>query len=620
MPSYDEQLQLVEFGEYKSLRNIKYNIGSLKTYGPSMGAYFAQVFDICDGIPTGTTSYDPTPSTYKVEHYYPRTYEVKFETVSCFHFENFVIKVNNNVSSEKMYLKYYKLQPYESNIANSYRFVYTTQKLSDINTFTLNGYYGVNGWELLILTDIDVSNTYRFKKNPDDEYTQLINKEYYELTKKTKNLEQIGSDPMINLETENELYKIKFPGFYVHNQSVIRLANHLTDDVTQYKLANNKDINGIEVLPQNSDNLGYEDLSLNELILFDGLNNNYQLMDFRKSNNDISILYKDLNDNKNKTLNYQVRPSDKVYIVKRQQSAVNYSDVSHFETSVRFGEYKQDKWGSKWGTLTEPDIFMYTFAIWEKDPYNVPRICFTGPTVASHNQLYLKINTPDLLGTYIESGDLISSLHFNTIDDKHLSLFKKVAFDNCSIDNIKWTIGDVADRAADGHSIKRLEAIIQTSDNRATDMDYGEVYRFKTYLINININGYFWNIKKTINPYSKFEIKSFSKNSGMAIVNTIDNKPGLLPNYINLLSKVDTSTMIYNYWNGLPYGTMENYHIAVSSNFNQSLGIVNGNNYDLKYTSRVNNSINTYLRFGFESQINMPSEGYIIFLELGKSN
>ena len=620
MPSYDEQLQLVEFGEYKSLRNIKYNIGSLKTYGATMGAYFAQVFDICDGIPTGAMSYGPTPSIYKVQHYYPRTGEIKFETVSCFHFENFVIKVNNNVSSERMYLKYYKLQPYKSNIANSYHFVYTTQKLSDIDTFTLDGYYGVNGWELLILTNIDVSNTYRFKKNPDDEYTQLINKEYYELTTKTKNLEQLPSGPITNITTGNELYKIKFPGFYVQNQSVIRLANHLTDDVTQYKLANNKDINGIEVLPQNSDNLGYEDLLLNELILFDGLNNNYQLMDFRKSNTDISILYKDLNDNKNKTLNYQVRPSDKVYIVKRQQSTVNYSDTSRFETSARFGEYKQDTWGSKWGILTEPNIFMYTFTIWEKDPYNIPRICFTGPTVASHNQLYLKINTPDLLGTYIESGNLMSSLNFGTIDNKHSSLFQKVAFDNCSIDSIKWTIGDIAGRAVDGHSMKRLEAIIQTSDNRATDIDYGEAYYFKTYLINININGYFWNIKKTINPYSKFEIKSFSKNSGMAIVNTIDNKPGLLPNYINLLSKVDTSTMIYNYWNGLPYGTMENYHIAVSSNFNQSLGIVNNNNYDLKYTSRVNNSISTYLRFGFESQINMPSEGYIIFLELGKPN
>ena len=97
MPSYDEQLQLVEFGNYKSLRNIKYNIDSLKTYGPSMGAYFAQVFDICDGIPTGAMSYGPTPSTYEVEHYDPKTGEVYFETVSCFHFENFVIKVNNNV-------------------------------------------------------------------------------------------------------------------------------------------------------------------------------------------------------------------------------------------------------------------------------------------------------------------------------------------------------------------------------------------------------------------------------------------------------------------------------------------------------------------------------------------
>ena len=145
MPSYDEQLQLVEFGEYKSPRNIKYNIGSLKTDGANMGAYFAQVFDICDGIPTGAMSYGPTPSTYKVEHYYPQTGKVRFETVSCFHFENFIIKVRNNVSSEKMYLKYYKLQPSKDNINNHYHFVYTTQKLSDVDTFTLDGYYGVNG-------------------------------------------------------------------------------------------------------------------------------------------------------------------------------------------------------------------------------------------------------------------------------------------------------------------------------------------------------------------------------------------------------------------------------------------------------------------------------------------
>lgn len=198
----------------------------------------------------------------------------------------------------------------------------------------------------MILTNIDVSNTYRFKKKPDDEYTQLINKEYYELTTKTKNLEQIESDPIINLKTENELYKIKFPGFYVQNQSVIRLANRLTSDKTQYKLVNNKDINNVEVLPQNSDNLGYEDLSLNELILFDGLNNNYELIDFQKTNTSITIYYKDLNTNQKKTFQYKIRPSDKVYIVKRQQSTVNYSDTNIFETCVRSGEYKVDSWGS----------------------------------------------------------------------------------------------------------------------------------------------------------------------------------------------------------------------------------------------------------------------------------
>ena len=618
MPSYDEQLQLVEFGEYKSLRNIKYNIGSLKTYGATMGAYFAQVFDICDGIPTGAMSYGPTPSIYKVQHYYPRTGEVKFETVSCFHFENFVIKVNNNVSSEKMYLKYYKLQPYKSNIANSYRFIYTTQKLSDIDTFTLDGYYGVNGWELLILTNIDVSNTYRFKKKPDDEYTQLINKEYYELTTKTKNLEQIGSDPIINLKTKNELYKIKFPAFYVQNQSVIRLTNHLTSDKTQYKLTNNKDINNVEVLPQNSDNLGYEDLSLNELILFDGLNNNYELTDFQKNSTSITIYYKDLNTNQKKILDYQIRPSDKVYIVKRQQSTVNYSSTNIFETCVRSGEYKVDSWGSNWNAPPKLNSFMYTFAILDTYLYKMPRICFTGPTVESHNQLYLKIDTPNLLGTYMESRGL-DSLNFSAIDTKYLSLFQKVAFDNCFIDNIRWTSGDTA-YLVDNRKIKRLESIIQTSNINTTHMNTGASYSFKTYAININMNGYFWNIKKTINPYSKFEIKSFSQDSGMKIINTIDNKPGLLPNYINLLSQVDTNVTVYDYWNGATLSKMKDYDITVSSDFNQPLGTINGNNYDLKQTSEFNTSKSNYLRFGFESQINMPSEGYIIFLELGKPN
>lgn len=632
MPSYDEQLQLVEFGDYKSLWNIKYNIGSLKTHGATMGQDFVQVFDICDGIPTGVMSYGLTPSTYEVEHYYPQTGDVQFERVSCFHFENFVIKVNNNVSSEKIYLKYYKLQKY-SDIINkipnaskspgaddkSYRFVYTTQKLSDVDTFTLDGYYGVNGWELLILTNIDVSNTYRFKKKPDDEYTQLINKEYYELTTKTKNLEQMGSDPIINLKTENELYKIKFPGFYVQNQSFIRFANYLTSDTTQYKLTNNKDINNIEVLPQNSDNLGYEDLSSNELILFDGLNNNYELRDFQKNNTSITIYYKDLNDNKNKTLEYQIRPSDKVYIVKRQQSTVNYSSTNVFETCARSGEYKVDHWGSNWNAPPKLNSFMYTFAIMDTYLYKMPRICFTGPTVESHNKLDLKIDTPDLLGTYMESRGL-ESLNFSAIDTKHLSLFQKVAFDNYSVDNIRWTNGDTA-YLVNNRKIKRLESIIQTSNISTTHMNTGAAYSFWTYAININMNGgYFWNIKKKTIPYSKFEVESFSQNSGMKIINTIDNKPGLLPNYINLLSQVDTNVTVYDYWNGATLSKMKDYDITVSSDFNQPLGTINGNNYDLKQTSEFNTSKSNYLRFGFESKINMPSEGYIIFLELDKSN
>ena len=65
---------------------------------------------------------------------------------------------------------------------------------------------------------------------------------------------------------------------------------------------------------------------------------------------------------------------------------------------------------------------------------------------------------------------------------------------------------------------------------------------------------------------------------------------------------------------------MKNYNITVSSDVHQPLGAIDGNNYDLKQTSKFNTSKSNYLRFGFESKINMPSEGYIIFLELHKSN
>ena len=79
---------------------------------------------------------------------------------------------------------------------------------------------------------------------------------------------------------------------------------------------------------------------------------------------------------------------------------------------------------------------MYTFAIMDTYLYKMPRICFTGPTVESHNKLDLKIDTPDLLGTYMESRGL-ESLNFSAIDTKHSSLFQKVAFDNYSVDNIR---------------------------------------------------------------------------------------------------------------------------------------------------------------------------------------
>ena len=619
MPSYDEQLQLVEFGNYKSLRNIKYNIGSLKTYGPSMGAYFAQVFDICDGIPTGAMSYGPTPSTYKVEHYYPKKGEVRFETVSCFHFENFVIKVNNNVSSEKMYLKYYKLQPYESNITNSYRFVYTTQKLSDINnTFTLDGYYGVNGWELLILTDINVSDTYRFKKNPNDEYTQLINKEYYELTAKTKNLEQLPDDPMTNIITGNELYKIKFPGFYVQNQSVIRLANHLTNDKTQYKLVNNTDINGIEVLPQNSDNLGYEDLTNNKFILFNGFDNNYQLISIQKDSTSIAFSYIDLETRKKHVLWYDLQTKDKIYIVKRSQNIISYNN-NNFITSV----FEDCNYNSA-SNITTSNDFVYTLSFQNSDNYH--GCALTGPTTLVEwkdewkikaNTIYLYSAPSNLNGVYIDNGyyEDVNQITFSSIDDLYKNYFTQQSYDMLyNIHTHYWCATNV-------NKIQMATTLIaDQKESEFTPPYASSPVRYFTNSININLSGIYWKLKyskENIAQKEDFQIVNFPDKNGISIISKINNKPGFLPNYINLLSNfnVDSTAYAFDHYPG----TVKNVGFSVSTNINSPLGWIGETSYDLKYTSKKA-QLSSYLRFGFESQINMPSEGYIIFLELHKTN
>lgn len=624
MPSYDEQLQLVEFGEYKSPRNIKYNIGSLKTYGATMGAYFAQVFDICDGIPTGTMSYGPTASTYKVEHYYPQTGKVEFETISCFHFENFVIKVNNNVSSEKLYLKYYKLQPSKDNIANHYRFIYTTQKLSDVDTFTLDGYYGVNGWELLILTNIDVSNTYRFKKKPDDEYTQLINKEYYELTTKTKNLEQVGSDPMTNITTGNELYKIKFPSFYVQNQSVIRLANRLTSDKTQYKLANNKDINGIEVLPQNSDNLGYEDLTNNKFILFNGFDNNYQLISIQKDSTSIAFSYIDLETQKKHVVWYDLQTKDKIYIVKRSQNIISYNNNNFITYAFEDCNYNSSS------KITTKNDFVYTITFNDNEYDHILELNgttsladFKDDWKAQTNTIYLSSTPNNLNGIYLDNGyyEDISHVSFSSINSFYQNYFSQQSYDilyNICAYKSDW---DYITHA-DGTTIKVISALIANEkEYQFTPPQASIGLQYFINSINVNLSGMYWKLKDSqedLMQKKDFQITEFKPHvTGISIVNKINNKPGFLPNYINLLSNFDVDSTAYAY-DSYP-GTLKKVGFSVSTDINSPLGWISETPYDLKYTGKKT-QLSSYLRFGFESQINMPSEGYIIFLELGKSN
>ena len=215
---------------------------------------------------------------------------------------------------------------------------------------------------------------YKFQKN--SESKELFNPEYYQLTKKTRKLEKVG-DPLVNLQTGNSLQQVKFPGFYTNNKSFIRFANQLTSDTTEYKLTDNKDSSNNDVLPQNSDNLGYEDLTNNKFVLFNGFDNNYQLINIQKNSTSIAFSYIDLETRKEHVLRYDLQTTDKIYIVKRSQNTISYNN-NNFITSV----WENCNYSSA-REITTPNDFVYTLSFQDynnNDRYDNHVCRLAGPT------------------------------------------------------------------------------------------------------------------------------------------------------------------------------------------------------------------------------------------------
>ena len=106
----------------------------------------------------------------------------------------------------------------------------------------------------------------------------------------------------------------------------------------------------------------------------------------------------------------------------------------------------------------------------------------------------------------------------------------------------------------------------------------------------------------------------------LSITSTINNLPGGLPNYINLLSAVDLNARLLRAEGLYDMGTLSSYQIQRSDNINLPLGSSSSQKYDLKFTTTKHGQLSSYLRFGFNSKYEEPSEGYMVFLELHKSN
>lgn len=637
MATYDENLNIIaeiNSSNFPQYRNIRYNIGSIRKHTGELKDYFNKIFDK-GTIINGSITYVLTPDNKLVEHYNPKTKITTFEQVKCFYFNQVIIRMEDTTDNIDSYLKYYKLQPYNDIIDNNpsasynpnakdkYRFVYTCQKADihilwnkeQIYGLFLNGYYGINGWELLVRDpNFNPLNCYIFQK--DGESKELFNTEYYQLTTKTRKLEKIDNST-INWQTGNTIQQVKFPGFYANNKSFIRFANQLTNDITQYKLADNKDINSNDVLPISSDNLGYEDLKNSKIVLFNGFDNNYELKNIVKTDDNIMIAYTDWTQNGiTVTSNFQLRPKDKIYIVKRESSTVGY-DNNNIYTSATYGPYNMN---SSENFNLETKDFIYTLAFEDR-----PRICFTGPTIkpswldTTCNTIYLKFNNPELTGTYISnSTNTLSNLNFTTLPQYYNKLFVQASYNQEIVINHHSSYGNIVYEYND-FKLKNFEFI---SKNKIIKNQITQGFDFKVNNIKININGSVWKLQNGTKPiFNNFTINSsevMNKSNCLSIVSTIDNKPGMLPSYINLLSEIDTNVLLKGWMVSSAYnGTLAENNVSVSHMILKPLAsTTNGIHYDLKFAPDVENISPLLMRFGFESKTYVPSVGYIIFIEL----
>ena len=659
MASYDENLDIVtDIVADKSFKykNIKYDLYSIAHKGDELINYIPEVFDFCDVIPQGSLTYVTTPKDKLVEHYYPKSKIVMYEQVPCFYFNNvkIIVDASKFLEPSNTYLKYYKLQKYTDIInkipdasikpeaeekSNSYRFVYTTQKITktqvstssySLYTFTLNGYYAVNGWELMLVNSaFDPINSYIF--NQEDKQKTLINPEYYELTKKTNKLMQVD-DPMLNCTTGNTLKKLAFPGFYINGEnSFIRYANELTNDSTQYKFSDNR--NGFQyidtsLLPENSDNLGYEDLTNNKIMLFNGFDNNYQLTDLFRSDNKIDIEYIDLSQgNKRVQTSFKIRPQDKIYVVRRTCANMNYAN-EHIYTSARYGFYNL---GSIEHNLEQGKDFVYTFAFYDeyRDKYEMyqPRICFTGPAwfwdeyPRVGDIMKLNINNSQLSGTYLPDTYFhLEDLNYSTDIGEYKNLFKLQQYNTILTIDSEIQYGNAFYSYKDT-TMKRLEFI---SKNKKIYYPTSSQTSTSITPINIQINGSLWTLTKGILPGFENFISIGKKidldENTLSITSAINNLPGGLPNYINLLSAVDLNARLLRAEGLYDMGTLSSYQIQRSDNIKLPLGSSSSQKYDLKFTTTKHGQLSSYLRFGFDSKYEEPSEGYVVFLELHKAN
>lgn len=536
------------------------------------------------------------------------------------------IRSDIDIKDYDVYLKCYKIinKRYTyptTDAASDYPWVILAA--DDLGTITVPaGEYGLNGWEILRVnkTNIDKSLLY-VMNNTDSLLGNTV--AFYD---KVNQVTYTQSYPSLHTVADSErLAVLTFPGFYVNNKSFSRLSN--VDNTTRginYYTFDQRIYDNNNILKDGIINLGKIDRD-EICVLFNGMDHNYDLQGVQidRANHIVKVYYDST------STAYPIEDNTELYLVQRNQANIVHASemIDPYNSLILYPQ--EDHLGVNIAHSVDNLILGGT-------PYE------SSSSHITPAEIQLNINSPELQGCLLTDGiNTISELTFSTVVDEYKNLFVRKQFSeiisvgeqNCksatSVNSAQViSLQNNYGGSERNYRISDLRAVLNYNIYALKNsIDY-RIFTNNKFTTQMVLDGRdkIWSSGSTTNYYDKELIN--------VINTTVNNLPGLLPQYINLLSNIKNAQE-HNAgtlnpaedetWTGLkitkeinkPYTTMRK-TIADGTEHGTEIGpIYPVDIYYEHYSSSgliTRDNIWTYrgIRFGFNLN-ETPSQGYVLF-------